>query len=198
MKKLTTSVLAVVLSASFTMVDAQTDTTKTTDIEGVVVTALGIKRKPKELSYSVSSVKEGDLTATNSTNTATAMVGKVSGLQINVVNNGVSPDTRVVLRGNRSLLGNNQALIVVDGFPAPRGVLDRINPDDIQEVTILKGANASALYGSEAANGVMVITTKKGKGRMNVNLSSSVEVESVAYMPEFQDQFVDELEFPEI
>ncbi len=191
MKKLTTSVLVAVLSSSFVFIDAQVrdTTTKTKNIDEVVVTALGIKRKPKELSYSVSSVKEGDLTATNSTNTATAMVGKVSGLQINVVNNGVSPDTRVVLRGNRSLLGNNQALIVVDGFPAPRGVLDRINPDDIQEVTILKGANASALYGSEAANGVMVITTKRGKGRMNVNLTSSVELESVAYMPEFQDQF---------
>lgn len=192
MKKLTTSVLAVVLFSSVALVEGQTrkDTiTKTKNIDEVVVTALGLKKKPKELSYSVSSVKEGDLTASNSTNTATAMVGKVSGMQINVVNNGVSPDTRVVLRGNRSLLGNNQALIVVDGFPAPRGVLDRINPDDIQEVTILKGANASALYGSEAANGVMVITTKKGRGRMNVNLSSSVEVESVAYMPQVQDQF---------
>lgn len=195
MKKLNKTILALVTSSSFVLIPAQkrnsstSDTIKTKDIESVVVTALGIKRKPKELSYSVAPVKSEDLTASNTTNTAQAMVGKVSGMQINVVNNGVSPDTRVVLRGNRSLLGNNQALIVVDGFPAPRGVLDRINPDDIQEVTVLKGANASALYGSEAANGVLIITTKKGKGRLQVTLNSAVEAENVSFMPKVQDQF---------
>lgn len=189
MKKLTTSVLAVVLTGSFTMLSGQTDSTKTQDIEGVVVTALGIKRKPKELSYSVTTVKNDDLTAANSSSTATAMVGKVSGLQINVANNGVNPDTRVVLRGNRSLLNNNQALIVVDGFPSPQNVLSRINPDDIQEVTVLKGANASALYGSEAANGVLIITTKKGRGKLSITANSAVELETVAYLPKLQDQF---------
>ncbi|ROI08145.1 SusC/RagA family TonB-linked outer membrane protein [Chryseobacterium sp. H3056] len=190
MKKLTTSVLAVVLTASFALVNAQTrDTIKTQDIEGVVVTALGITRKPKELSYSVATVKNDDLTAANSTSTATALVGKVSGLQINVANNGVNPSTRVVLRGNRSLLNNNQALIVVDGFPSPQNVLNRINPEDIQEVTVLKGANASALYGSEAANGVLIITTKKGRGKLSVTLNSAVELETVAYLPQLQDQF---------
>ncbi|MFJ1389956.1 SusC/RagA family TonB-linked outer membrane protein [Capnocytophaga canimorsus] len=157
--------------------------------EVVVTGAMGLQRKPKELSYSVSSVKSKDLTAANSANTATAMIGKVSGLQINVVNNGVSPSTRVVLRGNRSLLNNNQALIVVDGFPAQRGVLDRINPEDIEETTVLKGANASALYGSEAANGVLIITTKKGRSKLNVTLNSTLEMEEVSYMPQFQDQF---------
>ena len=117
------------------------------------------------------------------------MVGKVAGMQINTINNGVNPNTRVVLSGNRSLLGNNQALIVVDGFPSERGVLDRINPNDIEEMTVLKGANASALYGSEAANGVIVITTKSGKGKLNVTIDSSTQFESVAYLPEFQDQF---------
>lgn len=191
MKKTRKAILAAVISCSFVPVHAQTrrDTVKTKDIETVVVTALGIKRKPKELSYSVTPVKSEDITATNTTNAAQGMVGKVSGLQINVVNNGVSPDTRVVLRGNRSLLGNNQALIVVDGFPAPRGILDRINPNDIQEVTVLKGANASALYGSEAANGVLIITTKKGRGKLQVNLNSSVETENVSFMPKVQDQF---------
>lgn len=190
MKKLTTSVLVVVLSASFAMVNAQKkDTVKTQDIEGVVVTALGIKRKPKELSYSVATVKNDDLTAANSTSTATALVGKVSGLNINVTNNGVNPDTRVVLRGNRSLLNNNQALIVVDGFPSPQNVLNRINPEDIQEVTVLKGANASALYGSEATNGVLIITTKKGRGKLSVVVNSAVELETVSYLPQLQDQF---------
>ncbi|WP_300435504.1 SusC/RagA family TonB-linked outer membrane protein [Christiangramia sp.] len=158
-------------------------------LDEVVVTALGIERKPKELSYSVSSLDEEELTNTKSVNAATAMIGKVSGLQINTTNNGVNPNTRVVLRGNRSLLGNNEALIVVDGFPAPRGVLDQINPNDIKEMTILKGANASALYGSDAANGVIVITTKKGNGKLTVTYNTNYEQQSVAYLPEFQDEF---------
>ncbi|SFS60402.1 SusC/RagA family TonB-linked outer membrane protein [Lutibacter maritimus] len=158
-------------------------------LEEVVVTALGIKRKPKELSYSVTSLKSDDITKTKAVNTATAMVGKVSGLQINTTNNGVNPSTRVVLRGNRSLLGNNEALIVVDGFPSARGVLDRINPNDIESVTVLKGANASALYGSDATNGVIVVTTKKGKGKLSVEYNTSYTAESVAYMPEFQEEF---------
>lgn len=158
-------------------------------LEEVVVTALGIERKPKELSYGVEEIKSEDLTKTRAVNAATAMVGKVSGLQINTVNNGPNPTTRVVLRGNRSLLGNNEALVVVDGFPSSRGVLDRINPNDIDNVSILKGANASALYGSDAANGVILITTKKGKGKLSVTINSSYQMETVSYMPELQDEF---------
>ncbi|MCK0156206.1 SusC/RagA family TonB-linked outer membrane protein [Cellulophaga sp. F20128] len=158
-------------------------------LEEVVVTALGIERKPKELSYSVQSVKGDDVTKTESPNVATAMVGKVSGLQINTTNNSVNPSTRVVLRGNRSLLGNNEALIVVDGFPSSRGVLDRINPNDIEDISVLKGANASALYGSDATNGVIVITTKSGDGKLKVTYDSSYQLERVAYLPELQDQF---------
>ncbi|MBO0590101.1 SusC/RagA family TonB-linked outer membrane protein [Cellulophaga sp. E16_2] len=158
-------------------------------LEEVVVTALGIERKPKELSYSVSTVKSDDVTKTKAVNVATVLVGKVSGLQVNTVNNGANPNTRVVLRGNRSLLGNNQALIVVDGFPSSRGVLDRISPNDIENISILKGANASALYGSDAANGVVVVTTKKGRGKLNVEYTTSFQFEDVAYMPELQDEF---------
>ncbi|WP_026810018.1 SusC/RagA family TonB-linked outer membrane protein [Arenibacter latericius] len=158
-------------------------------LEEVVVTALGIERKPRELSYSVSKLDSDEVTKTKAVNVATAMVGKVSGLQINTVNNGANPSTRVVLRGNRSLLGNNQALIVVDGFPSSRGVLDRINPNDIDNISVLKGANASALYGSDAANGVVLITTKKGKGKLAATYSTSYQVETVSYLPELQDQF---------
>jgi TonB-linked SusC/RagA family outer membrane protein len=158
-------------------------------LQEVVVTALGIERNPRELSYSVSSLDNEEITKTRAVNVATAMVGKVAGMQINTVNNGVNPSTRVVLRGNRSLLGNNQALIVVDGFPSERGVLDRINPNDIEEMTVLKGANASALYGSEAANGVIVITTKQGRGKLSVTYNTSLQFENVAYLPEFQDEF---------
>jgi len=158
-------------------------------LDEVVVTALGIERKPRELAYSVASVDNEDMTETRSTNAATAMVGKVSGLQINTTSNGVNPNTRVVLRGNRSLLGNNQALIVVDGYPSTRGVLDRINPDDIASTTVLKGANAAALYGSEATNGVIIITTKRGKGKLNVTLTSSLDLSDISYYPELQDEF---------
>ncbi|MDO7170749.1 SusC/RagA family TonB-linked outer membrane protein [Mariniflexile sp. AS56] len=158
-------------------------------LEEVVVTALGIKRNSKELSYSVSSLKSDEITQTKSVNVATAMVGKVAGLQINTTNNGVNPSTRVVLRGNRSLLGNNEALIVIDGFPSSRGVLDRINPNDIDNISVLKGANAAALYGSEATNGVVLVTTKKGKGKMSVTYNSSFTAENAAYLPEFQDEF---------
>ncbi|WP_117879403.1 SusC/RagA family TonB-linked outer membrane protein [Aureibaculum luteum] len=158
-------------------------------LEEVIVTALGIERKPKELSYSVSNLKSEDITQTKSVNVATAMVGKVSGLQINTTNNGVNPSTRVVLRGNRSLLGNNEALIVVDGFPSSRGVLDRINPNDIDNVSVLKGANAAALYGSEAANGVVLVTTKRGKGKLKVTYSGTYQAENVSYLPDVQDEF---------
>ncbi|WP_326935471.1 SusC/RagA family TonB-linked outer membrane protein [Flavobacterium sp. PL11] len=158
-------------------------------LEGVVVTALGIKRRPKELSYGTENLKSDELTKTKAVNVATALAGKVSGLQVNIVNNGINPNTRVVLRGNRSLLGNNQALIVIDGFPSARGVLDRINPNDIDNVTILKGANASALYGSEAANGVLVVTTKKGSGKLTISYDTSVQIENVSYLPEIQSEF---------
>ncbi|WP_228852351.1 SusC/RagA family TonB-linked outer membrane protein [Aegicerativicinus sediminis] len=158
-------------------------------LDEVVVTALGIKRNAKELSYSVSTLKSDDITETKTPNVATAMVGKVAGLQINTVNNGVNPNTRVVLRGARSLLGDNQALIVVDGFPSSRGVLDRINPNDIENISILKGANAAALYGSEATNGVVLITTKRGSGKLSITYDGAYQMETVAYLPEFQDEF---------
>ncbi|TXE06900.1 SusC/RagA family TonB-linked outer membrane protein [Gelidibacter salicanalis] len=158
-------------------------------LDEVVVTALGIKRNAKELSYAVTTLESDAVTETKAVNVATAMVGKVAGLQINTTNNGVNPNTRVVLRGNRSLLGNNQALIVVDGFPSSRGVLDRINPNDIENISILKGANAAAIYGSEATNGVVLITTKRGKGKLKVSYAGSVTIENAAYLPEVQDQF---------
>jgi len=163
--------------------------TDAAQLDEVIVTALGIERKPRELSYAVASLDNEDLTETRALNTATALTGKVSGLQVNTIGNGVNPNTRVVLRGNRSLLGNNEALIVVDGYPTTRGVLDRINPEDIAKTTVLKGANAAALYGSEAANGVIIITTKKGNGKLNVSLTTSFQLEDVSYYPELQDEF---------
>ena len=159
------------------------------ELDEVVVTALNIKRKPRELTSSVASLETEDITKTKSVNVATAIVGKVSGLQINTTNNGVNPSTRVVLRGNRSLLGNNEALIVVDGFPSSRGVLDRINPNDIEGINVLKGANAAALYGTDATNGVIIVTTKSGSGKLSVTYNTSFQQETAAYLPEFQEEF---------
>ncbi|NDV44264.1 SusC/RagA family TonB-linked outer membrane protein [Flagellimonas sediminis] len=158
-------------------------------LEEVVVTALGIKRKPRELSYSVASVDNSALTKTRAVNTVTALAGKVSGMQINTISNGVNPSTRIVLRGNRSLLGNNQALIVIDGFPADRNALDRLNSDDIKEISILKGGNASALYGSDAANGVVIITTKSGTGKASITFTSTAQLDNISFLPELQDEF---------
>lgn len=164
-------------------------TEDTEALEEVVVTALNISRKPRELAYSVASLDTKALTETKAVNAATAMVGKVSGMQINTINSGVNPSTRIVLRGSRSLQGNNQALIVIDGFPSARGVYDRISPNDIESTTVLKGSNASVLYGSEASNGVLLVTTKKGKGKMSVEYNTSTQFEQVSYLPELQDQY---------
>lgn len=158
-------------------------------LEEVVVTALGIERKPRELSYSVAKVDNSDINQTRATNTATALAGKVSGMQINTISSGVNPSTRIVLRGNRSLLGNNQALIVIDGFPSERNALDRLNTDDIKEISILKGGNASALYGSEAANGVVIVTTKSGKGKTSITFTSSAQADQISFLPQLQDEF---------
>ena len=97
--------------------------------------------------------------------------------------------TRIILRGNRSLTGNNQALIVVDGSIFYNDI-SNLNPDDIESINVLKGSSAAAIYGSDASNGVLLITTKKGSvGKPVINFSSTVQVESIAYMPTFQNQF---------
>ncbi|HVX50711.1 MAG TPA: SusC/RagA family TonB-linked outer membrane protein [Chitinophagaceae bacterium] len=156
----------------------------------VVTTALGIQRQARELGYSTTKVTGNDLTQAKVTNVATGLAGKVSGLQVSLINNGVKPDVRVTLRGNRSILGNNQALLVVDDIQLPISYLANINPDDVDNVTILKGASASALYGSAASNGVMIVTTKKGtRGRPQIRFSSTESIESVSYEPEFQNEF---------
>lgn len=156
----------------------------------VVTTALGIQRQAKSLGYSTTKINSGELTQAKVTNVATGLAAKVSGLQINLVNNGVKPDVRVTLRGNRSILGNNQALLVVDDVILPINYLTSINPNDIDNVTVLKGASASALYGSAASNGVLIVTTKKGtKGKPRIQLSSTGTFEEISYMPKFQNRF---------
>ena len=159
--------------------------------EVVVTGALGIKRQSKELGYAAQNVTSKELTQSNVTNVANGLTAKVSGLQINTVNNGIDPAIRIVLRGNRSINNNNAALIVLDGIPVPSGTLNSLNPNDIQDVNILKGASAAALYGSEASNGAMVITTKKGVtgGKPVIKYSNSFQAQRIAYFPDFQNKF---------
>jgi len=155
----------------------------------VVVTALGISRQAISLGYSTAKVSGKELTQAKPISVVNGLTGKVSGLQVNTVNNGLFAPTRVTLRGNRSLLGNNQPLYVVDGAIFYSDI-STLNPEDIAETNVLKGSSASAVYGSDASNGVIVITTKHGaKGTTSLTLSSTVQVEKVSYMPEYQTRF---------
>ena len=183
MKKLTTSVLAVVLTSSFALVNAQkVDTARTQNIEGVVVTALGIKREKKSLTYSTQEINGDELSkgTTNTGNIAAQMSGKVAGLQVNT-NNNFGGSSTLVIRGYKSLKGGGP-LIVIDGSPVNNGnignngagyvptfdygnALSDINQADIESINVLKGAAASALYGERGSAGVILIVTKSGKGK---------------------------------
>lgn len=159
------------------------------EMSAVVVTAFGIKRQSKSLGYATTQLDSKDLTSSQPANAAAGISGKVSGANIQMVNNGVNPDNiRITLRGNRSFLGNNQALLVVDGVPTTDdSYLAQINPSDIESMNILKGATAAALYGSQAANGVLVITTKAGRhGKPTINFSSTATLDKVSILPAFQ------------
>jgi len=156
-----------------------------------VVTALGIKREKREVTYQTQKVASEELTKIAPTKAATALAGKVAGLQINVQDNGVNPSVQILLRGMRSVSGNNSALIVIDGSISSEGAFSALNPNDIANISVLKGANAAALYGSQASNGALIVTTKSGiEGqRFIVGVNSSYTFEEVAYMPDFQSKF---------
>jgi len=207
MKKLTTSVLAVVLTASFALVNAQTrDTIKTQDIEGVVVTALGIKREKKSLGYSSQEVKADALTegTTNTGNIASQLSGKVAGLNVTTTSN-FGGSANLVIRGVKSVDGASP-LVVIDGSPVNNtsslygntdygNALSDINQEDIASINVLKGAAASALYGERGLNGVILITTKNGRGNddgsWGVTWSTGVQAGFVdkSTFAEYQDKY---------
>ena len=179
----------------------------TQTLDEVVVTALGIKRSEKALSYNVQQVKGDDLTAVKDANFMNSLNGKVAGVNIQRSASGVGGGTRVVMRGNKSIAGQNNVLYVVDGVPignkadrsgdgtgfggatSGEGIAN-FNPDDIESLSVLTGPSAAALYGANAANGVILINTKKGtEGAMRLNVSSSVEFANPFVMPEFQNAY---------
>jgi TonB-linked SusC/RagA family outer membrane protein len=156
----------------------------------VVMAAGGIKRTAREQGYASTRIDNESLTAGKSPTIAGGLVGKVPGLQINAVGSGVNPSYRLVLRGNRSITGNNQALIVLDGAVVPNAILGNLNPDDIDDITVLNGASGAALYGSDASNGALIITTKKGKiGTPVIKLSNTTVLEQVSFYPLLQNSF---------
>lgn len=156
----------------------------------VVTTGLGIRRQPKELGISATSVSNRTLTAGKAVNVAQALNGKVSGLSVTTTNSGVFENSKILIRGIRSLTGNNQPLLLVDGVPSPLSFLNSIPPSDIQDVTILKSAASAAIYGPDAVNGVIAVTTKRGTGdRLNITFSSTVQAARVAYFPKIQRRF---------
>ena len=160
--------------------------------EVTISTALGIKRKPKEIGYATQQVTGKSLTSSKPTNLATGLSGKVAGLQINQANNQIDAgdQVRVVLRGNRSFTGNNQALLVLDGIIVPLSQLNSINPNDIDNVNILKGANAAALYGSDASNGVIIVSTKRGSSEGgSISYTNTTLLNRLSYFPKEQTEF---------
>lgn len=171
-------------------------------LDEIVVTALGIKREEKTLTYASQTVSSESLNQARDMNFANSLNGRAAGVEIRKSSSGAGGSTRIVLRGNKSLTGDSQPLIVIDGVPMVNnrggqpgmwgGIdsgdgLSQINPDDIESINILKGANASILYGSQGANGVVLITTKSGEeGATKVTVNSGITFENIIKLPELQ------------
>ncbi len=159
-------------------------------LNDVVVTAQGIRKKAKEIGYSYAKVSNEDISVGRSPQLTQALAGKVSGLAVYTVNNSVDPAVKVVLRGYRSLTGNNEALVVIDGMQTTSTTLATINPQDVESVSILKGGQAATLYGSAGVNGALVITTKQGsKGKLKVAFSNATNFEDISFLPSFQNKY---------
>ena len=175
-------------------------------LDEIVITAFGIKRSEKALGYSVQSIKGESMTEARESNITNAISGKIAGVQVTGTSGSVGASSRIVLRGNSSITGNNEPLYVVDGVPIsnssfgnagsgggvdlPNGAAD-INPDDIESITVLKGPNAAALYGLRAGNGVIVITTKKGDAskKFSVSINTNVTMSNPLLLPDYQNSY---------
>jgi TonB-linked SusC/RagA family outer membrane protein len=176
-----------------------------TNIDEIVVTAMGIKKSEKALGYSAQTLDNEELTVGKVTDVTSALAGKVAGVQINSTSGDPGQANSVIIRGISSINGSNQPLYVVDGVPLQTatmraysqqnaiGGISNINPNDIESMTVLKGAAATALYGSRAANGVIIITTKNGKSgnarNFSISYDGSVQFRNVTNLPKFQNKF---------
>lgn len=178
-----------------------------TELGEVVVTALGIKKETKALTYNVQEIKPAELVTVKDANFMNSLAGKIAGVTINTASTGVGGAARVVMRGTKSIASNNNAMYVIDGIPVPSlsstqpgdmytgmgqsgdGIAS-FNPEDIESMSVLTGAAAAALYGGEAANGVVMITTKKGRtGKPEVSISNSTTFSSPFVLPRFQNTY---------
>ncbi|HEY9488609.1 MAG TPA: SusC/RagA family TonB-linked outer membrane protein [Chryseosolibacter sp.] len=183
-----------------------TMTEDTRQLDEVVVTALGVERETKALGYSVTTVSGDAFQDARTNNLASQLAGRIAGVNATTVAGGPAGSSRVIIRGNKSLLGNNQPLYVIDGIPMDNSQFGQatmwggadegdgmasINPDDIESLTVLKGANAAALYGARAANGVINIVTKKGVARkgIGVEFSNNTMWETVNDLRDYQTEF---------
>lgn len=184
-------------------------TSQDSQLGAVVVTALGIKRSEKSITYSTQQLNGLELTKAKDANLVNTLNGKVAGLTISSSASGVGGSAKVILRGSKSGLGSNQALYVIDGVPMNNTVtnqpssiyggstsydggdpISNLNPEDIESISVLKGASAAALYGSQGANGVIIVTTKGGKaGHTAINISSGFNITQAAYQPKFQNNY---------
>jgi len=181
-------------------------TTETKQLSEIVVTALGVSREKKALGYTVQEVKGDQLDQARETNLVSGLAGKIAGVNITSGANGIGGSVRVVIRGQTSISGDNQPLFVVNGIPIDNSVVGsgqsgmnvdygnaagEINPNDIESMTVLKGPNAAALYGSRAANGVILITTKSGNNKKGIGLSfnSTTSFETPLLLPDFQNEY---------
>ncbi len=184
---------------------------ETSQLDELVVTAMGIMRKEKSLTYATQQIKAADLLQVQDVNLVNSLEGKISGITITPSAGGAGGASKITLRGNKSIMGENAPLIVVDGVPMTNSIrgqvsdaanityagstegsdpLSMINPDDIESMNVLKGANAAALYGSRAANGVVMITTKKGKeGKMEVTFNSNTTFDTPLLTPKMQNAY---------
>ena len=183
-------------------------TTTANQLNAVVVTAMGIERQSKTLSYAAETVGGDDVADIKSVNMINALQGKAAGLQITPNSTGAGGSSKILFRGNKSINGSNQPLVVVDGVPLMMNItsdqvdsnwgaqrdggdaMSTINPDDIASISLLKGASAAALYGAVAANGAIMITTKSAMaGRLAVNVSSNPTIDTPLSLPEFQNTY---------
>jgi TonB-linked SusC/RagA family outer membrane protein len=177
------------------------------ELNNVVVTALGIRKQARSLSYNVQEISGAEVTKVKDANFINTLAGKVAGVTINSSSSGVGGSARVVMRGTKSIAGNNNAMFVVDGIPMPSlstaqptdlfsgagqsgDGISNINPEDIESISILSGPSAAALYGKDAANGVVMITTKKGsKDGLSINASNNSTFQEPFVMPKFQNTY---------